>query len=173
MRSPDLIQLIFMIAPTLIVGLVAYYFFQNFVRNEENRRYYQLRRETGKEMIPYRVQALERLALYLERIDPGRLLMREKPMDQDKAAYTSKLVRVIEQEFEHNLAQQIYVSADCWDAIRATKNATISLIRNAGASEEVDSAEKLREMILTGLLENSSPSQTGLAYIKKEAQEMW
>lgn len=173
MESFDILQIVIAVVPSLIVGLVAYYFFNNFVKNEENRRYYNLKKNTHKEMIPYRVQALERMTLYLERIDPGRLLVRVKPHDDDKHSYENRLIQTIDQEFQHNLTQQIYVSDSCWEAILATKNATIALIRKSNMSEQVDTPDKLREVILTELLDKSAPSITGLAYLKREAREMW
>lgn len=173
MSASDIFQLILTLAPAIIVGVGAYYFFNNYLRNEENRRGYELRKENQKETIPYRIQALERMTLYLERIDPGRLLVRVKPNGDDKHDYEKKLIKTIEDEFEHNLAQQIYMSTACWDAIRSTKNATITLIRKANMDDQVDSANKLREVVLSELLDKSAPSATGLAYIKKEAREIW
>ncbi len=173
MNSIDLLQILLSIGPCLIVGGIAYYFFKDFVRNEENRRHYEMRRETSKEIIPYRIQALERMTLYLERIDPGSLLVRVKPNDSDKYEYETELIQIIEKEFEHNLTQQIYLSSKCWDAIRATKNATIALIRKTNMHEQITTPDQLRELVLTELLDKDAPSATGLAYIKKEAREMW
>src|SRR5699024_2371396 len=117
------------VVPCIVVGVVAYYFFNNHMRNEENKRIYQLKKESRKDILPNRLQALERMTLYLERINPERLLVRVKPDSSDKFVYETKLIGAIEDEFEHNLVQQIYMSTKCWDAIQATKNATISLIR--------------------------------------------
>lgn len=173
MNATTILQVFLAILPAIVVGLVAYYFFNTFTRNEENRRRYQLRKQTEKELTPHRLQALERMTLFLERISPGRLLLRVKPTGNDKFTYENKLINTIEQEFEHNLAQQIYVSESCWNAIQATKNATITLIRKSNMSESVDTADKLREVILTELLDHTPPSETGLAYVREEAQQMW
>lgn len=173
MTSITVLQIALAIVPSAIVGLVAYYFFNNFVKNEENRRFHELKRKNQKEILPYRIQALERMTLFLERINPGKLLIRVKPENEDKFAYENILIQSIEQEFEHNLTQQIYMSVECWNAIRTTKNATISLIRKSNMSDRVDSPDKLREVILTNLLDKSAPSETGLAYIKKETRALW
>lgn len=173
MTSATIIQVFLTIIPALIVGLVAYYFFHNYVRDQENRRRYELMKETQKEILPYRIQALERMTLYLERIALSKLLIRVKPDGEDKYQYETKLIQIIEQEFEHNLAQQIYMSNECWDAIRTTKNAIISLIRKANMDDQVTTANKLREAVLSKLIDEASPSDTGLGYIKKEAREMW
>jgi len=40
-------------------------------------------------------------------------------------------------------------------------------------SENVSDPDKLRELILSELIDKSSPSQTGIAYLKKEASDIW
>ncbi|MEX0315778.1 MAG: hypothetical protein AB3N18_16490, partial [Allomuricauda sp.] len=82
------------------------------------------------------------------------------------------LIKQIETEFENNLSQQIYMSDECWNIIKAAKNATIQIIRSAGMSE-TDSPDKLREDILNQTMEKQSPSATALAFVKKEVSELW
>jgi|SRR5690625_259571 len=173
MDSTDILNFFVSLLPTAIVGFVAYFFFSNYVKNEQERRLYNLKKQTHKDMLSYRIQALERMTLYLERIDPGRLLVRVKPMGDDKHEYERVLIQAIEDEFEHNLTQQLYLSPQCWDAIRATKNATITLIRRINMSDQITSADKLREEVLTELLDKPAPSITGLEYLKKEAKDLW
>lgn len=170
MEEIDFMQIVFYSLPALIIGVISFYFFNSHLSNEEKMRYFLMRRDSQKEAIPFKLQALERMALFLERINPGNLLVRVKPYNDNKHDYENLLIQQIEKEFEHNLAQQIYVSDKCWHAIKATKNATIALIRKTNMSDKVDSPDKLREVILTDLLDKSAPSSTGLAYIKKEAE---
>ncbi len=92
---------------------------------------------------PYDLQAYERMALFLERITPSNLLIRISPISSNKEDYETLLIQNIEQEFEHNLSQQIYVSDKCWSIINAAKNATIQLIRKASLLEKTDTANKL------------------------------
>jgi hypothetical protein len=112
------------------------------------------------------------MALFLERISIPSLVVRVAPKSADKNAYEQLLIRSIENEFDHNLSQQIYMSDDCWNIIKAAKNATIQSIRKAGMSES-DSADKLREDILNETMDKQSPSATALAYVKKEIGEIW
>jgi hypothetical protein len=113
------------------------------------------------------------MALFLERITPSKLLIRITPMSSDKNDYEALLIHSIEQEFEHNLSQQIYISDKCWSIVTTAKNATIQLIRKANMLEKTDSANKLREVVLTEMLERNSPSDTALSYIKNEVSELW
>ena len=126
-----------------------------------------------KESLPIRLQAYERMALFLERISPSKLITRIQPMSSNKEDYESLLISTIEQEFEHNLSQQIYVSDECWNVIRGAKNATIQLIRKGTMQEKTDTANKLREVVLTNLMDKQAPSNTALAFIKEEVGNMW
>ena len=83
------------------------------------------------------------------------------------------VIAQIEQEFEHNLTQQIYLSDECWTIIITAKNATIQMIRKANMSETVDSANKLREIILNDLMNKQSPSNAALSYLKSEISQLW
>jgi hypothetical protein len=173
MEEINFLQIIFNILPAIVVALVAYFFFNSYFENEQKRRIFKLRVENSKQSLPLRLQAIERMTLFLERIDPGSLLIRVKPYNDNKHDYENLLIQNIEQEFEHNLAQQVYVSTECWNAIRATKNSTIAIIRKTHMSENVSDPDKLRELILSELVDKSSPSQTGIAYLKKEASDIW
>ncbi|WP_179020255.1 DUF7935 family protein [Winogradskyella forsetii] len=173
MDIDNLIELLFSIAPALVVGAIAYYFFKQHIENENSRRRFLLQKDLQKETFPLRLQAYERMALFLERIAPSKLLTRVHPTSSSKEDYESLLIATIEQEFEHNLSQQIYVSDQCWSITQAAKNATIQLIRKANINEKTDTANKLREVVLTELMDKPAPSNAALSFIKQEVSEMW
>jgi hypothetical protein len=173
MEPTKIIELLSYTLPAIITGAVAYYFFDLHTKNEEGRRRYLLNKEAQKNALPLRLQAYERMSLYMERINPSKLLIRIKPVSEDKNDYENYVIAQIEQEFEHNLTQQIYMSDECWTIIVTAKNATIQMIRKANMSERVDCADKLREVILSDLMEKQSPSNAALAYIKNEVGELW
>ena len=127
MNTDKLLELLFYTLPALITGAVAFNFFRMFVNNEEKRRHYLLRKESQKDALPLRLQAYERMTLYMERINPTNLLIRITPISEDKNDYANFVIAQIEQEFEHNLSQQIYMSDECWTIITTAKNS--SLIR--------------------------------------------
>lgn len=158
--------------PAIVVGIVAYYFFKGHTNNEEGRRRYLLQKELEKEMLPLRLQAYERFTLFLERVAPNKLLVRIAPHSEDVDAYEKLITSNIEQEFEHNIAQQIYITSDCWNMIYAAKNATIQIVRKTAMNEKVDSASKLRETIIQHFMDEISPSQKALLYLKQEVAEL-
>lgn len=163
----------FFAVPALITGLIAYYFFREHTKNEDGRRRFLLHKDMQVNAMPLRLQAYERMALFCERIRPSKLLIRIQPTSSNKNDYEALLIATIEQEFEHNLSQQIYLSDDCWNVITAAKNATIQLIRKAGLLEKTNTANKLREVILTEMMEKRAPSDAALSFMKKEVSEMW
>jgi hypothetical protein len=173
MDTTKIIELLSYTLPAIVTGLVAYYFFDLHTKNEEGRRRYLLNKEAQKNSLPLRLQAYERMSLYMERINPTKLLIRIAPISNDKNDYENLIISQIEQEFEHNLTQQIYMSDECWTIIVTAKNATIQMIRKANMSDRVDNADKLREVVLSDLMEKQSPSNAALAYIKNEVGQLW
>ncbi len=165
-------DLFLFVIPSLITGLIAYYFFKEHTKNEDGRRRFLLKKELQVTALPTRLQAYERMALFLERITPSKLLIRVSPIDSNKETYESLLIQNIEQEFEHNLSQQIYISEKCWSIINTAKNATIQLIRKASLLEKTDSANKLREVVLTEMMKHRSPSDAALSFLKEEISEI-
>lgn len=159
--------------PTIITGIIAFYFFKLHTKNEDSRRHFLIQKDAQKSTLPIRLQAYERMALFLERINPPKLLLRVSPATAQKEDYENSLIKNIETEFDHNLSQQIYISDECWNIIKAAKNATIQLIRKTGMSDKIDSSDKLRESILNDLLDKQTPSNAALSYIKKEVGELW
>ena len=170
--NENLLNLAFQLLPAILVAAVSYYFFKEYTKSEDGRRRFLIHKENQKTYLPLRLQAYERLSLFLERISPGSLLTRVKPYSDDKEAYEKLLLQTIEQEFEHNLTQQIYVSNECWNIIRTAKNATISIIRKTNMSDKTHNSDKLRETILTDLMDNQAPSDAALAFLKNEVSEV-
>lgn len=173
MDQGQFLQVLFNLIPAIIVAVVAYYFFRMHTNNEEGRRRYLIQKEAQNHTMPLRFQAYERMTLFLERVNPAKLLIRVNPITSDREAYTNLLIANIEQEFEHNLAQQIYISEECWNVIKTAKNTTTQIIRAAGSNEELEDAQAVREFILKGLIDKASPSDTGLAFIKNEVTELF
>jgi hypothetical protein len=114
----DLVFTLFQtLLPAFLVTVIAYYFLSSYMKNEERRRRFITVRESQVKTLPTRMAAYERLVLFLERIKPASLVVRTKSGQMTKAAYEQTIIAAIEQEFEHNIAQQIYVSEECWNIL--------------------------------------------------------
>jgi len=173
MDSTKLIELASYTLPAIITGLVAYNLFNSYFKDQQNTRRWLLQKDSQKDILPLRLQAYERMTLFMERINPSQLLVRITPISDDKNEYANYVIAQVEQEFEHNLTQQIYITDECWSIITTAKNATIQIIRLAVKSEKVADANQLREVILSDLLEKTSPSSAALAFIKNEVGQLW
>ena len=154
--------------PSIITGGVAYFLFSSYFKDQQNTRRWLLQKEAQKDALPIRLQAYERMSLFLERININKMVVRVTPISDDKNHYENYIIAQIEQEFEHNLTQQIYVSNECWMLIMTAKNATIQMIKVANQQEKVTNADELRELIMTQMLSKQSPSDAALAFIKNE-----
>ena len=173
MDTTKIIELAAYTLPALITGGVSYFLFHSFFKNEENRRRFELLKENQKLALPVRLQAYERMVLFLERINPAQMLLRVSPPNTNKADYATLLVHTIQTEFEHNLTQQVYLTANTWDIVNKAKNSTIQIIRQKSLLEEVTTAEKLREAILIELTETESPSNIAISYLKEELKTVF
>jgi hypothetical protein len=171
MNTDKLIELAFYTLPAIVTGVVALYAFKTFSKNDEHRRRMALMRENQKQALPLKLQAYERLALLLERVSPSKLLIRVAPLNDNKVDYQNLLIHHIEQEFDHNITQQIYVSDECWTMILTAKNTIIQNIRKTTLNTEVANADKLRETILSTLFESESVTDIALSYLKSEVKE--
>jgi len=170
--TQDLTNLAFNLLPAVIVALLAYYFFSQYVKEQEGQRRFLLHKDNQANALPQKLQAYERITLFLERISPANLVTRVKPYNDDASDYEALLLRTITEEFEHNLSQQIYVTQECWNVVRTSKSATAAIIRKTNMSDKVDTSDKLRETILRDLMDTAAPSETALEFIKQEVSEI-
>ena len=153
--------------PALVTGVIAFLFFREHTDNENNRRNFILKESIQKESLPIRLQAYERLTLFLERISPQNLLKRVSPISQEVEDYKSLLIQTVEQEYEHNLSQQIYVSDPCWRVVSAAKNSTIQTIVSF-KNKDVSIANDIRPLLLDILLNNEVTAEMALNFLNEE-----
>lgn len=173
MDSTNIVEILAYTIPSLITGAIAYFLFDSHFKDQQNTRRWLLQKDHQAATLPLRLQAYERMTLFMERINPSQLMVRISPLSEDKNDYRNFVIAQIEQEFEHNLTQQIYISEKCWSIIVTAKNATIQMIRLAAKNEKVKDAYGLREAVISDLLEKPSPSSAALAFIKNEVGELW
>lgn len=173
MNTTPFIEILAYTIPAVITGIVAYLLFNAHFKDQQNTRRWLIQKDNQKITLPIRLQAYERLTLLMERINPTQLVSRVNPISDNKDDYQNFIIAQIEQELEHNLTQQIYVSEQCWAIVWTAKNATIQMIRLAATNEKVTDANSLRELIIKDLLEKTAPSTAALSFIKNEVAELF
>ena len=163
-------EILKIVLPALIVFITAYFLFRDMLENDKRRREFEFRVIHAKEMTPLKLQAYERLTLFLERISPESLLVRQSPQDLTVSEYHQVLLGAIRMEYEHNLSQQIYVSPVLWETIRGAKERMITVINRS--AEELDhkaGGYELSKKIFNNYLdEDPAPIGLALSDLKKE-----
>ncbi len=121
-----------------------------------------------------RLQAFERLILLCERIDLPDLVLRLKTPGTSSVALRAALLLAIQQEYEHNLTQQLYVSEELWDILMTAKNKTMDLISIAadGLDANASADEYAYKLMNMAFAEISLPSQIAKRAIKIESS-LW
>lgn len=166
----QLLESIAYILPAAVTGVVAYYMFKNYLIEQNNVRKFQLLWEKSKDSLPIKLQAYERMLLFCERIHPVKMVMRMQPTSEKSADYVSLLILTIEQEFEHNLVQQLYISEESWNGVLKTKNIIENKLQHL--AKTTDSSIQFQELILKEFSNNSSPTEISISILKNEVAKL-
>jgi hypothetical protein len=161
------------ILPSIVVVITVWILARQFFKNWQTHMRVEAFRNIRKITVPAKLQAYERIALFLERITVDSLLVREKDNELNCRGFHQKLLKAIRAEYEHNLSQQIYLSVDAWQVVKNAKEAVIKMV-NQGAMEvkPEDPAIELSKKIIDLQIEmNTSPTQAALEFINKEVRE--
>ena len=122
------------VLPALMVFLTAFFVLKSYLENEQKKKELDSRFEQKRFSLPIRLQAYERLALFLERINPESIVLRMNQVGMSSKELQALLLQTIRMEFEHNLSQQVYISNQAWDMVKNAKEDVIRLINTAGVS---------------------------------------
>lgn len=127
-----------------------------------------------KHLFPLKVQAYERIVLFMERIEPSSLVMRVKTNTMKANELHGALLHNIREEYEHNVAQQIYISDNAWNLVKQAKEETIRIVNMAANSMESSATanELTRDIFEKMMVLPQSPSQIALDYLKQEIKEI-
>ena len=158
------------ILPAAVTGFVAYYMFNSFISQQNSEKKLELLSQKKKDSLPIKLQAYERMLLFCDRINPVKMLVRVKPISDSTQDYLQLIIANIEQEFEHNLVQQIYISNDSWVAIIAAKRSILNTLKQV--AETSKSANDFRENVLIDYSKTLPPTETAIAFIKKEVKNL-
>lgn len=104
--------------------------------------------EVVRKSTPQIVQAYERLIILMERIDLHKLVVRVAPISTLKQDYASFLIQNIDQEYDFNISQQLYVSEEAWALIATAKQTIIQQILKTSLLDEVTDAETLQKKLV-------------------------
>ncbi|MEN8228267.1 MAG: hypothetical protein ABFS38_08945 [Bacteroidota bacterium] len=171
----SLLEILKYTVPAFIVFLTVWIMLKAWSRNEEKRRNKEFNMHIADDILPVRLQAYERIILLLERISPDSMIMRISRADYSARQLQQELLSNITSEFEHNLAQQTYVSTEAWEMVKVVKNQVINLINGTTAELKPDATgPTLGKLILERLTElKTPPSQVAIDFLKQEVKTLF
>jgi len=160
--------------PALIVFLTAWVLIRNMIRNDQDKRKQELILQNSRTVTPIKLQAYERVVLFLERISLESLLVRVSTSDMTASQLHTTLLNTIRNEFEHNLSQQIYMSQQAWEVVRNARSNMIKIINSEAEKMPVNStAMDLSKRLLEKIMElDKEPTRAAIDYIKGEIGRM-
>ncbi|HRE75876.1 MAG TPA: hypothetical protein PLR45_14415 [Flavobacteriales bacterium] len=168
--------------PALIVMGTAYFLiarqqeqFKQFLDTKTANKLAELKAESNKTTLPLRLQAYERVILYLERISPNNMIMRVYKPGMSSKLLQAELTRTIREEYEHNMTQQVYVSHNCWLLLKNAKEETIRMINVAAAGIPGDASglELSAAVFEIGQKIDKMPTDIAINFAKNEVQKLF
>jgi hypothetical protein len=114
--------------PSLVLFLTVFFLMKSYLKNSISLEAMKLRAGKKSETLPIRIQAYERLMLFCERINIEQLVYRLREPGMKVKDLQSILMIAVQQEYEHNLSQQIYASSNLWKIIELAKNEVLNTI---------------------------------------------
>jgi hypothetical protein len=154
---------------------VAFYLFKPYLDKNERLQILELKRSADKQTLPLRLQAYERVVLFIERINPASLLVRLNGAGFSAAELHHQAVQEVSTEYQHNITQQIYVSSRAWAVVRRLKDDTVNLLNSTlRALPENASGLDFSRALLTHLSQlEDNPYETAASMIRKDLEELF
>lgn len=169
-----ILELIKILLPSLVVVLAVDRVMRWNWRKQESQQANKLKLETEKQLLPIRLQAAERMVLFLERISPEALLHRIAEPGMSAKALHLALLTSIRAEYEHNFSQQLYIDEHVWAAIRSAKEEVVALANSAGqqCGEQSTSLDFSRALLEIIQKQSNYPTAAALALLRKSIQNL-
>lgn len=173
--SNDIVMLIVFTLPPLIVASTSYLLIKKFLQREQNLKLLDIKLSNQKDTLPLRLQAYERMTLYLERISPNNMLLNQYDPAMTVREFQRSLIAMVRDEFEHNLAMQIYISPALWNIIRNTKEEVVRQINQSAAAINAEApAHELSEHFFNEIIAKENfATQKALAILKSEVAQLF
>ncbi len=158
--------------PSVIVFLTAYYLLRQYLNHQTMMTAMDIKSRDDSTLISVKLQAYERLTMFLERIMPYNLYLRINTGEMSAKSLQQAMMIAIQQEYEYNMTQQLYVSRNLWEIVKLAKEQTADIISQCGDNVyNTDPANALMDKI--GRVMNElkiSPIEHAKAAIRKEME---
>ena len=148
-----LLEILKITIPAVAVLLTAWIVLKTYLDKRLQMMALEQRGENKKETISIRLNAYERLILFLERIDILQMLMRTPAGQMTAQEYRGALLVTIQREYEHNISQQLYVSNQLWQIINIARMEISNRISEIPTTEQNISSGRDFADALVGAME--------------------
>jgi hypothetical protein len=148
---------------------------RSFLNKDFEKRLIDVKIKNNEIVLPIRLQAYERMALFLERISPHNLIIRVNDPNYNVAQLHQHMLMEIREEYNHNLSQQVYMSEQAWALVKNAMDEVVAVI-NGSASNMSPEARgiELARMIFENLIQRTEdPVSKALKFLKKEIQQVF
>jgi len=164
------IELSKILLPAALVLYAMYLAIKTIIAKELTAKQLDMRQRSIEVALPIRLQAYERITLFLERITPNNLIVRLNQSGISAKEFQQILLKEIRDEYNHNVSQQVYMSEEVWDLVKTAKEDLITDINAASdglkeAASSLDLAKRLFENLMT---KNIDPVDHAIRELKKE-----
>jgi hypothetical protein len=176
MQFTDVLEILKYTLPGLVVFAAVYYTLNSYLSSENKRKNMEIRSLHFRESLPIRLQAYERMTLFLERISPNNLISRLSKPEMTAHELHLTLIQNIKLEYDHNLTQQLYISPDTWMMIVQVKEEIITIINRVAIDVPPQAAAKeLSRKIIEYFInsEQTIPTQKALNTLKYEVTKIF
>jgi hypothetical protein len=161
------------VLPLVVVFAFIYFILNNYLEENFKLRSLDLKLQNQDAITPVRMQAYERVVVYLERISPSSLIMRIHKNGMSTRLLHTEMIKSIRSEYDHNIAQQIYMSNASWELVKSAKEEMIKLINTSAhkVNENADGVELCKVLLDVTMNVEKLPTQIALEYVKKEIRQ--
>ncbi|MBK7342517.1 MAG: hypothetical protein IPJ06_05075 [Saprospiraceae bacterium] len=166
-----LLEILKLTIPGLVVFATVYILLKQLTAQLLVNRQMDQRIDAQKISIPHRLQAYERLSLYCERISIPNLILRLRHDNMTVNSLKWAMMQAIQQEYEHNVTQQVYVSESLWTILRLAREHMMTILdATAQSLDKTATADQYIQALFEHLeKQENDPLLTALSAIKKEA----
>lgn len=166
----SLLEVLKYIIPAVVVFGIVQYMLKNFFDNEYQRRQTELKLETNKLITPLKLQAYERVVILMERMSPNNLIFRVSQPGISATQLKIALIQDINNEFNHNVSQQVYISPQAWQMVRIAKEEMINIINTSYGSLGPNAVGlDLSKAIFESMMQMENiPTNKALEFLRKE-----
>jgi hypothetical protein len=154
---------------------IAFYLVKPYLDRDEKIQMLEFKKAISNQTLPLRLQAYERLVLFIERVNPANMLIRLNGPAYNAHELYSLVVEEIRNEFQHNITQQIYVSARAWSVIKRVKEDTLGIVNNAIRTlPENATGLDLSKTVLGHLSQlEDNPYEIGASLLRKDLEDLF